>query len=120
MTTPNLELNHTFLSNTAAGLSIKRIIERSLTLNLQWDRSVPGGEGPGMLTNYTQDLLFSMERLSLNPYPLRRLKISDSLPFQISSSIVYNLTTAFSLEALKFNGRLFVVDRKSILFYSTL
>lgn len=66
-----------------------------------------------MLTNYTQDLLFSMERLSLNPYPLRRFKSSDPLPFQVSSNIVRTLT-GYSLEGLKYSGRLFVVDRELI------
>lgn len=37
----------------------------------------------GLLTNYTQDLLFSMERLSLNPYAVRRLTIDDGIPFEV-------------------------------------
>lgn len=78
----------------------------------QWDRSVPGGESPGMLTNYTQDLLFSMERLSSNPFPLRRVKAIEALPFTISLDSAIKLT-GWSLDAIKLAGRLFIIDRKS-------
>jgi hypothetical protein len=67
-----------------------------------------------MLTNYTQDLLFSMERLSLNPYPLRRLRAKDPLPFELSTRISLQLT-GLPLRALKALGNLFVVDRRPIL-----
>ncbi|CZS97532.1 related to arachidonate 5-lipoxygenase [Rhynchosporium agropyri] len=75
----------------------------------QWTASVPGGTGKGILANYTQDLLFSMERLSLNCYPLRRLQPSETLPFTVDLNTTVELTT-LSLPALLESGRLFIVD----------
>jgi hypothetical protein len=49
------------------------------------------GPASGLLTNYTQDLLFSMERLSLNPYVLRRLTPDKALPLQVPTAIVSNI-----------------------------
>jgi hypothetical protein len=77
----------------------------------QWKRALPNGEAPGMLTNYTQDLLFSMERLSLNPYPLRRVKVTEPTPFTLPLATAQKLT-GDSLDAIKLAGRLFVVDRE--------
>ena len=63
-----------------------------------------------METNYTQDLLFSMERLSISPYQVRRLDpSSDSLEFEIDDSTakaVSGMTLAQLLQA----GRLFYAD----------
>ena len=76
----------------------------------QWKTANPDGVDPGILTNYTQDLLFSMERLSNNPFPIKRLHPQkDTLPFEIEDTIVQNLTT-MSLTNLHAAGRLFVVD----------
>ncbi|KAH7346897.1 putative arachidonate 5-lipoxygenase [Rhexocercosporidium sp. MPI-PUGE-AT-0058] len=77
--------------------------------NGQWLGSVPGGTGKGILANYTQDLLFSMERLSLNCYPLRRLKPSDNLPFTLDLNTTVEIST-LSLSALLESGRLFIAD----------
>jgi arachidonate 15-lipoxygenase (second type)/8-lipoxygenase (S-type) len=69
---------------------------------------------PGMLENYTQDLLFSMERLSSNPYSLSRLNpSSDTIPFTVEDKIVQNLTGT-SLQSLFTEGRLFHVDYSSL------
>lgn len=75
----------------------------------QWSNSVPDGVDPGILANYTQDLLFSMERLSLNPYPLLRLRPNDKLPFTISDDISKTISTQ-TLQSLQAMGRLFIVD----------
>jgi len=75
----------------------------------QWKNSNPLGTTGGIMTNYTQDLLFSMERLSLNPYPLRRVKSTDKLPFQVPSGITERLT-GVSLKDLQSSGSLFIVD----------
>ncbi|EPS36284.1 hypothetical protein H072_10175 [Dactylellina haptotyla CBS 200.50] len=79
----------------------------------EWVQSTnPTGVMPGMLTNYTQDLLFSMERLSLNPYSVRRLiPGQDSLPFIVDSSTVQNVAGT-SLSSLLSQGRLFYVDHR--------
>ncbi|KAL8784965.1 MAG: hypothetical protein Q9195_008831 [Heterodermia aff. obscurata] len=76
----------------------------------QWKTANPDGVDPGILTNYSQDLLFSMERLSSNPFPIKRLNPqNDTLPFEIEDKIVQNLTT-MSLASLHAAGRLFIVD----------
>ncbi|KAF2874845.1 lipoxygenase [Massariosphaeria phaeospora] len=77
----------------------------------QWNKSVPASQAPGILTNYTQDLLFSMERLTQNPYPLELVKPTDPVPFDVDAGIVKKLTTT-TLEALKASGSLFVVDHQ--------
>lgn len=65
------------------------------------------------MTNYTQDLLFSMERLSQNPYPLELVKPSDPLPFRVPDGLT-EIITGVSLETLHTNGNLFVADRELI------
>ncbi|KAH8600906.1 lipoxygenase [Bisporella sp. PMI_857] len=77
--------------------------------NGQWKTSVPDGVYPGVLTNYTQDLYFSMERLSLNPYPLKRFSADAALPFLVDDEIVTKLS-GLTLFELQSSGRLFVVD----------
>lgn len=44
----------------------------------QWENAFPSGPFPGMLTNFTDDRLFSMMRLSASPYRIKRVKPSDS------------------------------------------
>ncbi|KAK6585994.1 hypothetical protein PZA11_001051 [Diplocarpon coronariae] len=75
----------------------------------QWLSSVPGGTSPGILANYSDDLLFSMERLSLNVFPLQRVKVAGELPFELDQGISVDIT-GMELEVLKNEGRLFVVD----------
>jgi hypothetical protein len=75
-----------------------------------WEYSLTDGVAPGMLTNWTQDLLFSMERLSNNPYIVQRVhpkKKDISLPFEMESGLSENLTT-ISLTQFHYTGRLFV------------
>ncbi|KAL2070013.1 hypothetical protein VTL71DRAFT_14693 [Oculimacula yallundae] len=83
----------------------------------QWQASVPEGTGKGILANYTQDLLFSMERLSLNCYPLRRLQSGEELPFTVDLNTTVQLTT-LSLSALLESGRLFIADHSYQLPYA--
>lgn len=76
----------------------------------QWQYSIPDGVAPGMLTNWTQDLLFSMERLSNNPYVVKRIHPEDdNLPFEVEDATAKKLTT-MTLEELHQAGRLFVAD----------
>jgi hypothetical protein len=65
-----------------------------------------------MLSNYTNDLLFSMERLSINPFVVRRLNTSEALPFAVDAPIVRNLTGQ-TLRGLQSTGRLFYADHSS-------
>lgn len=79
----------------------------------EWKNTLPAGPVPGILTNYTQDLLFSMERLSISPYAVRRLSPSaDSLAFAVDDSVAKQLTGS-TLQELLEAGRLFYVDHSS-------
>lgn len=78
----------------------------------QWERSTsPSGVSPGLLTNYTDDLLFSMERLSFNPYAVRRLTPEEDLPFTIDDEIVRKVSGA-PLAELHSSSRLFYIDHR--------
>ncbi|EMD01099.1 hypothetical protein BAUCODRAFT_61447 [Baudoinia panamericana UAMH 10762] len=71
---------------------------------------LPSGPAPGAETNYTEDLFFSMERLSNSPYQVRRLNpTSDTLAFTIADNIAQNLTGR-TLNQLFQAGRLFYAD----------
>ncbi|KAK5117547.1 hypothetical protein LTR62_004969 [Meristemomyces frigidus] len=76
----------------------------------EWTTTLPKGPDSGVLTNYTDDLLFSMERLSNSPYQVRRLNpSSDSLNFQIADAVAENITGS-TLQQLFSAGRLFYAD----------
>lgn len=63
-----------------------------------------------MLSNYTQDLLFSMERLSLHPYKVKRLNPkTDTLAFKVEAA---STVAGITLDALFTSGRLFYVDHR--------
>ncbi|RYP18088.1 hypothetical protein DL765_004100 [Monosporascus sp. GIB2] len=71
----------------------------------------PLGETQGIMTNFTHDLLFSMETLSQNPYPLELVKPSDPLPFDVPEDLAPRIA-GVSLDELRKNGSLFVVDHR--------
>ncbi|RYO80596.1 hypothetical protein DL766_008302 [Monosporascus sp. MC13-8B] len=79
-----------------------------------WKNSNPLGETQGTMTNSTQDLLFSMKRLSQNPYPLELVKPSDPLPFDVPEDLAPRIV-GVSLDELHKSGSLFVVDRNFLL-----
>jgi hypothetical protein len=59
-------------------------------------------------------LLFSMERLSVNPYSIRRLHpTSDGLPFSIDVSIA-EAVSGETVESLHASGSLFYADHRSL------
>lgn len=73
-------------------------------------RMLPGGPELGALTNFTQDLFFSMERLANSPYKIRRLNpASDTLQFSVDDFAVKNIANS-SLAQLFQSGRLFYAD----------
>lgn len=76
----------------------------------QWQKANPEGVSPGLLANYTQDLLFSMSRLSNNPFSIKRVRPGEKLPFEVDSRLVQNITTVDSLARLQSSGRLFIAD----------
>lgn len=76
----------------------------------QWERSVPGGIAQGAFQNATQDLLLSMERLSVNPYGVRRLHpTADIRPFEVDPTVPVKLAGT-DIEHLHRAGRLFYID----------
>lgn len=76
----------------------------------EWQNTLPNGPFPGVLSNYTNDLLFSMERLSTSPYQVRRLNpSSDSLNFQVADDVATNVTGE-TLQSIFSAGRLFYAD----------
>jgi hypothetical protein len=91
----------------------------SVLYTQKWNETIPAHQAPGILSNYTQDLLFSMERLTQNPYPVELVKKTDAMPFEVDATIVKNLT-GMTLEELKKKGSLFVVDRMFLLHPITL
>jgi arachidonate 15-lipoxygenase (second type) / 8-lipoxygenase (S-type) len=75
-----------------------------------WENTLPNGPDPGAETNFTQDLFFSMERLSNSPYQVRRLNpSSDTLAFQVQNSIAKKVAGS-TLQSLFQAGRLFYAD----------
>lgn len=79
----------------------------------EWKNTLPKGPAPGILTNYTQDLLFSMERLSVSPYAVSRLDpTSDSLAFQVDD-LTAHAVSGSTLEELFEAGRLFYIDHSA-------
>lgn len=88
----------------------KNLSSYELLYKDQWRLSNPGRVAPGAFTNYTQDLFFSMERLSIGPFSTRRLHPSkDALPFTVDAATVQKITGK-SLEQLHESGRLFFAD----------
>jgi arachidonate 15-lipoxygenase (second type) / 8-lipoxygenase (S-type) len=89
---------------------LQTLDDYTLLYDGHWKTLLPEGPVPGMLTNYTQDLLFSMERLSLSPYQIRRLNpSSDILQFVIPDSVSKSIT-GMTLRQLLQTGRLFYAD----------
>lgn len=79
--------------------------------------SAPTGIAPGVLQNYTSDLLFSMQRLSFSPYLLRRLDPeADQIPFPVADSNVTELA-GVSLDILFKEGRIFYSDNRRLQHY---
>ena len=80
------------------------------TYEHQWKGTIPEGVSLGMLTNWTQDLSFSMERLSINPYVVRRLHpVHDGLPYAVGGAAVEKLTGQ-NMDQLHASDRLFFAN----------
>lgn len=89
---------------------LQTLDDYTLLYDGHWKETLPSGPVPGMLTNYTQDLLFSMERLSFSPYQVKRLNpSSDTLQFNIDDGLATNITN-MTLQQLFEGGRLFYAD----------
>ncbi|CEJ91518.1 hypothetical protein VHEMI07221 [[Torrubiella] hemipterigena] len=71
----------------------------------------PRGVTPGMIGNATQDLLFSMERLSEHPYAVQRVLPKQALPFPLDNKLTAQIVgKGVTLESLRDSNKLFVVD----------
>ncbi|KAG9661828.1 Lipoxygenase, partial [Aureobasidium melanogenum] len=89
---------------------LKTLQDYTLLYDKEWTATLSQGPAPGVLTNYTQDLLFSMERLSFSPYQIRRLNSSkDTLNFKVDDKIAKNIT-GMTQQQLFASGRLFYAD----------
>ncbi|KAJ4388073.1 hypothetical protein N0V93_008678 [Gnomoniopsis smithogilvyi] len=75
----------------------------------EWTRTLPKGPAPGVLTNYSQDLFFSMERLANAAFSVERLTPGTLLPFDINDATAKNITGSTLAELLA-AGRLFYAD----------
>lgn len=81
----------------------------TLLYNDEWVKTLPSGPAPGVLTNYSQDLFFSMERLANNPFSVKRLTPGTSLPFDVDDATAQAITGS-SMAGLLAAGRLFYAD----------
>lgn len=68
---------------------------------------MPSGPYPGILANYTDDLLFSMAQLSENPFRIVRVPRHALLPFAVLNA---ERIAGQTLPALQDAGRLFFAD----------
>ncbi|KAK4450631.1 lipoxygenase [Podospora aff. communis PSN243] len=103
------EAGMAYMAVAQAG-GIQQLSDYQKLYDNQWLTSAPDGVSEGYLANFTSDLLFSMERLSANPYSVHRLHPTASpLPFDVDEDIVATLT-GWNLRTLHRNGHLFFVD----------
>lgn len=75
----------------------------------EWTNTLPNGPAPGVLTNYSQDLFFSMERLANAAFSVQRLTPCTSLPFIVDDATVESITGS-TLTDLLAAGKLFYAD----------
>ena len=111
---PELALSALDAADTTASVlqydGLQTLDDYTLLYDGHLRNTLPSGPVPGILTNYTQDLLFSMERLSNSPYQVQRLNpSSDSLQFTIDDDVAMNIT-GMTLQELLEAGRLFYAD----------
>ncbi|EME47571.1 hypothetical protein DOTSEDRAFT_50946 [Dothistroma septosporum NZE10] len=101
------------MANAAQYNGLKNLDDYTKLYDGVWrNSSRSAGQDPGLLANYTQDLLFSMARLSTNPYAIRRLKPVESLPFLVESSTILGVAGR-PLENLLKGGRLFSANHRN-------
>lgn len=101
------------MANAAKYNGLKTLDDYTRLYDHEWQNSSrPTGQDSGILTNYTQDLLFSMERLSVNPYAVRRLLPLEELPFAVEDATIRSMAGQ-PLRSLLDDGRLFYVDHRN-------
>ncbi|KAI0554027.1 lipoxygenase [Xylaria curta] len=102
----NIDKQTAFDAINATG-GVKSLGEYRKLYDHQWVLTAPEGPYTGMLSNYTSDLLFSMERLSTAPASVARVGANDALLFAVDNAASI---AGLSLEQLQAQGRLFVID----------
>ncbi|PNS21776.1 hypothetical protein CAC42_374 [Sphaceloma murrayae] len=106
-----VEVNSTAVATSAANDQPFETLEDFYKLYQgEWSTSIPNGPFPGVLRNGTNDLTFSMERLSIQPYSVRRLPSGQELAFAVDDHIVKELSGGLTLADLLRQQRLFYVD----------
>ncbi|CAG8955792.1 hypothetical protein HYFRA_00011661 [Hymenoscyphus fraxineus] len=101
-------------ATTRAAGGIKQLSDFELLYKDQWQKAIPDGIATGILTNYTDDLFFSMSRLSVYPYSIVRLDpAKDVLEFEVEDSVVASITGGNTLSELFTSGALFYADHRS-------
>ncbi|KAF5258186.1 hypothetical protein FOXYS1_11257, partial [Fusarium oxysporum] len=79
----------------------------------QWQNSVPDGLAEGVLRNAKSDMSFSMERLSVHPESLRRVRPDERVALRVEDKLARKITTK-TQRSLQKEGRLFIVDHSSL------
>ncbi|TKX24981.1 manganese lipoxygenase [Elsinoe australis] len=74
-----------------------------------WMKSIPDGPFPGTLENGEKDLLFSMERLSIQAFSIRRLRPDEKPEFAVDDETAQRVTGTTQAQLLK-DSRLFYID----------
>ncbi|KAJ3579636.1 hypothetical protein NPX13_g931 [Xylaria arbuscula] len=103
------------LAGIIAAGNFSTLDDYAKTYENQWNMSLPNGPMTGMVTNYTDDRLFSMMRLSATPYKLYRVQRHEKLLFPVDDAA--SITDGFSLRALQAQGRLFAEDYSDLKAY---
>ncbi|KAJ7595210.1 lipoxygenase [Mycena floridula] len=106
------EAVHATLSACLDG-GLKTFEDYKKLYNNTWLNTIPDGVAAGVLSNGTSDLLFAMDRLSIQPYSVRRVNASEPLSFTVDNVTAKHLTTQTQAE-LRASGRLFYIDYRSL------
>ncbi|GAB0137224.1 hypothetical protein EsDP_00005500 [Epichloe bromicola] len=93
---------------------IQSLADYSKLYDQQWKNSIGNVVDLGSSANYTNDLFFSMQRLTVNPLVVRRLKPHQRrLPFRVDDAVARKVS-GMTAEQLLRQGRLFYVDHRAL------
>ncbi|KAK2592193.1 hypothetical protein QQS21_010112 [Conoideocrella luteorostrata] len=92
---------------------LRSLADYSKLYDQQWKNSMGNLVDNSFFANYTHDLYFSMQRLTINPFAIRRLKPYSGLPFKVDDTVARKVATKTVKQLLQ-SGRLFYVDHTAI------
>lgn len=93
---------------------IQSLADYSKLYDQQWKNSMRNVVDWGSYANYTNDLFFSMQRLTVDPLAVRRLKPHQRrLPFHVDDAVARKVS-GMTAEQLLTQGRLFYVDYRAL------